>query len=406
MHKYDSVYNLPKDGYYNSQHFSKRPIVSWSAVTAGVVTSFMVAIVLTMLLMGLGLSSFDMQAENPGSAAGLSIGIGSIVIMVISLFAGSYMSGKLSGKSGAIHGFLNWASLSLFAFILSAMAISSAVKLSSSLVGSALNVGAVGIAQNQDSLSDAYNNVKNKSAASNVNTTLKNYGLNSDFLDKYKDEIQAKLDGKTYANDIIDNYKKDLSDARTVISQAAQNFKNNPDNAQTIANQMKTDLDNIAGRLATTVETTDINNKLLADNVDSSKATSMSQDVINELNIARVETRNKIMDAKTTITKTQDSLNNLPQAAGDMLENTTNKVGHGAWWAFLSSVIGAGISAFAGKLGAKSRHSHHTHNHEFELQPSRNYNDFRNCDVRTSNNTDFVSDVKVRNTEWNDKHDL
>lgn len=403
MNKYDSVYNLPRDSYDNRRHSSKRPSVSWSAVTAGIVTSFMVAIVLTMLLMGLGLSSFDMQAENPGSTAGLSIGIGSIVIMIVSLFAGGYMSGKLSGKSGAIHGFLNWASLSLLAFMLSAMAISSTIKLSSSLVGSAFNLGAMGVSQNQDKIANAYDDVKDKSVSSNVNTALKNYGLSSDFLTQYKNEVQSKLEGKNYGNVIIDNYATDLKDAREVIAQATQDFKNNPNNAQTIADKMKLDLENIAGRLASPLENTDINSKLISDGVSADKAKTMEQDAINELNIARVETRNKIMDARESIAKMQNNLNNLPQMTSAMFENTTNKVGHGAWWAFLSSIIGAAISAFAGKLGAKSRYKHNEDN--FELQPSRNYSDFSNCDVRT-NNANYTSDVKIRNDEWNDKRNL
>lgn len=404
MNKYDSVYNLPKGGYYNSQPSSKHTTVSWGAIVAGIVTSFMVAMVLTMLLMGLGLSSFDMQADNPGSTAGLSLGIGSVVIMIISLFAGSYMAGRLSGRAGATHGFLNWATLSLLAFALSAMAISSAVKLSSSLVGSAFNMGAAGVAQNQDSIKSMYNDVKENGIVGNVKQALTNSALSNDFLKQHKEGIQSKLGGKEYANSILDSYRDDLNSASNVISKAAQDFKNNPNNAQSIADKLKSDLDGVAGRLGSPVEGTNIYNKLLADNIDANKAKSMSEEAVNEINIARVETRNKIMDSKTAIAKTQDNLNNLPQMASDMLGDTANKVGHGAWWALLSSIIGAAISAFAGSLGAKGMNK--KHEDHYELHPMHADNHTYRENQPNLGSKDFVSDVKIRNKGWNDNNKL
>ncbi|GEM_PF-6612442 len=403
MSKYDSVYNLPKDGYYNSQHSPKHAMVSWGSIVAGIVTSFMVAMVLTMLLMGLGLSSFDMQSDNPGSTAGLSLGIGSLVIMIISLFAGSYMAGRLSGRSGATHGFLNWACLSLLAFALSAMAISSVVRLSSSLVGSAFNMGAAGVVQNQDSIKSMYNEVKQNGVGDNVKQALTNSALSDDFLKQHKDEIQSKLDGKTYANSILDSYRDDLNSASNIISEAAQDFKNNPNNAQSIADKLKSDLEGVAGHLASPVEGTNIYNKLLADNVAADKAKSISEEAVNQINIARVETRNKIMDTRSVIAKTQDNLNNLPQMANDMLGDTTNKVGHGAWWAFLSSIIGAAISAFAGSLGAKGMNK--KHEDHYELYPMHSNRPYKENE-RNLGSKDFVSDVKQRSREWADNNKL
>lgn len=398
MNRYDSVYNLPKDSYYSNHHPSKHHMVSWGAIVAGIVTSFMVAIVLTMLLMGLGLSSFDMQAENPGSTAGVSLGVGSLVIMLISLFSGSYISGKLSGRQGAMHGFLNWACLSLLAFMLSAMAISSAVKLSSSLVGSAFNLGAAGVSENQDSIKNAYNNMKQKGVAGNVKDALAGSSLNSDFLNQYKTDIQAKLNGKAYADPILNDYKADLNKASDAVAKAAQNFKDHPDNAQQITEQLKTDLEAISQNLASPITSSDIYNKLVADNIAADKAKTMADDANNQLNIARVETRNKIMDTRSTIANTQDGINNLPQNASDVAEDSVNKVGHGVWWAFLSSIIGAAISAFAGRLGAKGHIKHHKEH--YDLYPTNNTTTY--TDGPTTAAT-VESDVKIRNKEWRDR---
>jgi hypothetical protein len=87
--------------------------VSWSSVFAGVVITMVVMFTLAILGMGIGLSSIQPQSQaNPFSGLGTGSLIWWVIISIVSLFIGGWVSSRMAGiqraSDGALHGLVTW----------------------------------------------------------------------------------------------------------------------------------------------------------------------------------------------------------------------------------------------------------------------------------------------------------
>ena len=92
--------------------------ISWASVFAGVLIAIVIQIALSLLGIGIGLSSVDATTEeNPVQGLGIGSAIWYVMSSLISLFTGGWVAGRLSrtkqGFDGAIHGLLTWSIVTL-----------------------------------------------------------------------------------------------------------------------------------------------------------------------------------------------------------------------------------------------------------------------------------------------------
>jgi len=92
--------------------------VSWVAVFAGFVVTACCQLLLSLLGMGIGLTTIDpISEQNPLSGIGAGTAIWWSASMLISLFVGGWSAAKLAGipkkSEGFLHGFLTWGILTL-----------------------------------------------------------------------------------------------------------------------------------------------------------------------------------------------------------------------------------------------------------------------------------------------------
>lgn len=83
--------------------------VSWGAIFAGLFVTIIIQVILTLLGTAIGASTVDpMEEQNPIQGLALGAAIWLVVSGLISLFAGSYVAGRLSGgprrMDGLLHG--------------------------------------------------------------------------------------------------------------------------------------------------------------------------------------------------------------------------------------------------------------------------------------------------------------
>ncbi|WP_207460123.1 hypothetical protein [Azospirillum sp. SYSU D00513] len=105
--------------------------VSWSAVFAGVVLTLAIQLLLSMLGVGVGMTTIDPAAGANGlpepTSFSMGAGIWWTVSYMIALAVGGYVAARLAGVSlrgdGMIHGLLTWA----FALLVSAYLVTTAV---------------------------------------------------------------------------------------------------------------------------------------------------------------------------------------------------------------------------------------------------------------------------------------
>lgn len=125
---------------------SDRKRISWGAIFAGVTVVLVVQLLLSMLGLGIGMSTIDpLQGNSPG-AGGFAIGaaVWWTVTMLVSLFAGGWVAGRLAGlprrADGAIHGFVSWGVATLLSFALLTTAVGRMISGTLGMVGRGLNL--------------------------------------------------------------------------------------------------------------------------------------------------------------------------------------------------------------------------------------------------------------------------
>jgi hypothetical protein len=113
--------------------------ISWGAVFAGVVMVLAVQLLLSMLGLGIGLSTVDPaqsggtpSASNLGIGAGVWWGVSYLVALVIGGYVAARLAANLAAFDGILHGLLTWA----FALLVTVYLLSTAV---GSLVGGAFS---------------------------------------------------------------------------------------------------------------------------------------------------------------------------------------------------------------------------------------------------------------------------
>ena len=147
--------------YYSTKQaygqFSYIKRISWSAVLAGVLVALVCQMLLSLLGIGIGLSTIDPVSEqNPAAGLGTGSAIWYVVSSLLSLFAGGWIAGRLSRSArlfdGTIHGILTWCLATLLTIYFLTTTIGSLIGGATRLVGgivrtagSAVAVAAPGI---------------------------------------------------------------------------------------------------------------------------------------------------------------------------------------------------------------------------------------------------------------------
>lgn len=125
--------------------------ISWGAIFAGVVIALVVQLVLGILGLGIGASTIDPISEsNPVSGVGVGAGIWFAVSLLLALFAGGYVAGRMAGiprhQDGLLHGLLTWGLTTLLMFYLLTTTVGGLIGGTARVLGRGLSTAGAGIA--------------------------------------------------------------------------------------------------------------------------------------------------------------------------------------------------------------------------------------------------------------------
>lgn len=125
--------------------------ISWGAVFAGVVIIMVLQLVLSLLGIGIGLTTVDPAAGQTPRAGtlGISAAIWWVVINLIAVFAGGWVAARLAGLprriDGILHGLVTWGAATLLLFYLLTSTVSSLVSGTLGVVGNAVSAAGQGL---------------------------------------------------------------------------------------------------------------------------------------------------------------------------------------------------------------------------------------------------------------------
>jgi len=119
--------------------------VSWGAILGGVAIALAVQMLLSLLGLGLGLTTIEPASE--GAPAASTIGMGAVgwwvVSALLAMLAGGYVASRLAGttnkRDGMLHGLLTWASMLIISVWLLTSVVGSVLGGAFNMLGSAVS---------------------------------------------------------------------------------------------------------------------------------------------------------------------------------------------------------------------------------------------------------------------------
>lgn len=134
--------NIPYESTESGRGFRSFKRITWGAIFAGVAVAVVVQMILSLLGLGIGIGSINPTEANPMAGLGIGALVWWVASMLISLFCGGLVAGRLAGLPGKadsfLHGMLTWCAFTLLSFYLLTTTIGGLFN----TVGNALSQGA------------------------------------------------------------------------------------------------------------------------------------------------------------------------------------------------------------------------------------------------------------------------
>ena len=117
--------------------------ISWGAIFAGAVMALVTQLAFSLLGLGLGASAANPYSDNPVGGLGIGAAIWTLLSVLISLFTGGYVAGRLAGmprrQDSMLHGLVTFGLTSLLGFYLLTSGIGKVIGGAGSLVSSVVS---------------------------------------------------------------------------------------------------------------------------------------------------------------------------------------------------------------------------------------------------------------------------
>ncbi|CAF26467.1 TIGR04086 family membrane protein [Bartonella quintana] len=324
--------------------------ISWSAIFAGLVTALATSICLSFLVAALGLSQMDFSSSSPFEGSFLSVGIGSLIVMLISLASGSFVAGRFAETSGALHGFLTWALLTLLMALQASFLVSSAASLSAKIVSES------GATQKiVDSLKTDVFPLLSKLNGKNVESFLRENTENGVDFDKLRSELRTLLKKSEISaldpDRLKQAYQKALKDVGSVLTA----FKNDPSHSRTYLRELRHRLSDHIQTMTAKFNQSEIIDDLMKGGMTRAEAQKAANHALDVYQTAEAKIGQTIKAFEQQANTLSEKLNTAKNNARHGADKTAKTASHMGWWGFLGSLIGAILSSVLGYYGYRSR---------------------------------------------------
>lgn len=135
------------------------PRISWGAIIAGVVMALVTQLAFSLLGLGIGASAVNPYSDNPVGGLGIGAAIWTLLSVLISLYTGGYVAGRLAGmprvQDSMLHGLVTFGLTSLLGFYLLTSGIGKVIGGAGSLVSSVVSSASSAAANAAPGLVDA-----------------------------------------------------------------------------------------------------------------------------------------------------------------------------------------------------------------------------------------------------------
>ncbi len=306
--------------------------ISWGAVFAGVLIAVVVQIALSLLGLGIGLSTIDPKTDaHPTSGLGIGSAIWYMLSSLIALFAGGWIAGRLSPTKrvfdGIIHGLLAWSLVTLVTLYFLSTTLGSILGGVGKLVGGTLDV--VGAAAGSGIAA----------AAPAVKDAIQEQGID---LSDLKNEAETLL-RQTGKPKLQPNALSNQVDAaKNKVSASTSDAAENPQQAKNEADGLINSLLKQGKGVVSEVDKEAAVNVIVARTGKSREEAGQIVD-------------NWIQTSKQAAAKLEETKKELQAKAIEVADQAAKAASTAAIWAFVSLFVGAVIAGFGAKKGSDSK---------------------------------------------------
>jgi hypothetical protein len=302
--------------------------ISWGAVFAGLVVALVLQLALSLLGFGIGIGTIEpMQEQSPMAGLGTGALIWWVVTMLISLFTGGWVAGRLAGMpttfDSILHGIITWSLFTLLSFYLLTTAVGRVVSGVGGVVGQTLSLAGQGVKAVAPQVAGA------------VQNELEERGITTETLKK-EARVLLQQTGKPELQP--DNLEQEARQAGKTAQQGAGQAAADPQAAGSTFDEV---MDRLYGRGQEVASATD---REAAANVIMQR-TGKSRAEANEIVDNWVNTYEQ---AKAQFKETRAEVGQTAREVGDDVASAVSKA---AIYAFIGLLLGAIAAGVGGKLG-------------------------------------------------------
>ena len=299
--------------------------ISWGAVFGGALLALVTELALSMLGVGIGLSTVDpMQERNPFNGIGTGAIIWYGISTLIALYVGGLVAGRLAGSprraDGMLHGLLSWCLVTLFTFYLLTTAVGGIISGVGGLAGRTLTAAGSGIA------------AVAPQAGSAIQSELQKQGIDVNDLKREARTLLQQTGKPELQPSALESQAR--AAGRTAKAEAGQSAEN----PQDAGNNLEQVFDNLTAR---------------ADNIGNAADRDAAVNVVmKRTGKSRAESEqivdNWINTAKEAQVKLKQAKDAAAQKAREIGDATASALSKAAIYTFIGMVLGALAGGFGG----------------------------------------------------------
>ncbi|QKZ14029.1 YrzE family protein [Spirosoma sp. KUDC1026] len=327
--------SYPSEAAYDRSHFIKR--ISWSAVFAGVLVAIVSQMLLTLLGLGIGLSTIDPVTEkNPAAGLGAGSAIWYIISSLLSLFIGGWIAGRLASAprlfDGIIHGVLTWCLATLLTIYFLTTTLGSIIGGASRLLGRLVSTAGSAVAAAAPAVGDA------------VQGELKENGIDLKTLDikDLREEANRLLRQTGDANLNPNALERKANQAEQQAKTAAEQASTSPQAADDIAGGL---FDRLFKQGQATVNSVDREDAVNVVMKRTGKSRAESEQIVD----------NWINTYKQAVVKFEQTKKDAAIQARHAADATAAAASKAAIFGFFGLLIGVIAAGFGAKMGTESK---------------------------------------------------
>lgn len=321
-------------------------VSSFSSVLLGAIIAAAIAISFSALSFALGFGTIDVYSDNPLAGIATAVGIPSVIGIALGIAVGAFVAGRLAGGAGYSHGLATWASLLILAVSAGAIAASGAVRTTGNVAGAVItSAGSAvgGVAQGAGSAIGGGMSALNTDVLGDIDWNAKSQEIQQTLRNTRIDGLQPEQ--------IEEAFKAAAQD----IKDAARSIAINPAKIDEILSNLSNKLTERAASSTAEFDRNDAVTALVNNGWQQSEAEQAVDNAKRLIDQSRDAAQQGIERAKQTVAQIQQASEDLKNKSREVADAAAAAASTAAWWTFIAALVGALVSAFAGRAGVRSR---------------------------------------------------